>query len=56
VDRMRRKLQTKVGARSTPSVKRWWSQCLDRLNKRAASGNFSCVVCRRLQGEWPWFV
>ena len=27
--------------RSTPSVKRWWSQCLDRSNKRAASGNFS---------------
>ena len=42
--------------RSTPSVKRWWSQCLDRSNKRAASGNFSCVVCRRCKASGLWFV
>ena len=56
VDRMRRKLQTKVERRFTPSVKQWWSQCLDRSNKRAASGNFSCVVCRRCKASGPWFV
>lgn len=43
VDRMRRKLQTKVGAASTPSARRWWSRCLDRSNRRGASGSFSCV-------------
>jgi hypothetical protein len=30
----------------------WVGQCLDRSNKRAASGNFSCVVCSKVQGEW----
>ena len=40
VDRMRRKLQTKVGAAIYPGAKRSWSRCLDRSNKRAASGSF----------------
>ena len=43
VDRMRRKLRTKVGA-ATPSANRSWSRCSDRSNKPAASGSFSCVV------------
>jgi transposase len=53
VDRMRRKLQTKVGAAIYSRRKRSWSLCLDRSNKRAASGNFCCVVWRRCKESGP---
>jgi len=38
---------------SIPGVKRSWRRCLDRSSKRAASGNFSCVVWRRCKGSGP---
>ncbi len=43
VDRMRRKRQTQVGA-AIYSRRKTVVECLDRSNKRAASGSFSCVV------------
>jgi|ERR1700734_961840 len=38
---------------STPGAKRSWGPCLDKLNKREASGNFSCVVWRRCKESGP---
>ena len=56
VDRMRRKLQTKVEQPSTPDAKLCPSRCLDRSNKRVASASSSCVVWRRCKGSGRWSV
>ena len=53
VERMHRKLQTKVGAAVYATRKTSWSRCSDRSNRHADSGSFSYVVWRKYEENGP---
>ena len=54
-DRKGRKMETRGERPSTPSVKRWWSQCLDRSAVEASSGFFYLVGWKWWAGGRRWF-
>ena len=54
VDRMRRKLKTKVGKRFTRRARRLWNRCSDRSSRRVDFGSSCCAVSIKCAANGHW--